>query len=121
VTIIDPGHSYLMDQLDSQEKARIDFVKREGVKYPGNVGHHPGIIVQENLRVLIDRLEYVNNQIWYPENDIVIDNLRMNIWLLESRAKKTRKEFLDASRFCIEKLNTCRTCGHILCSKHPQG
>lgn len=60
MTVIDPGHEYLMDSLDGEQTNRLVFVKRQGVKYPGNVGAHPGTTMQEVLRALLERLKYVN-------------------------------------------------------------
>lgn len=58
--VIDPGHVYELAHLDGQHVERLVFVKREGDGYPGNFGHHEGTNLQEVLRALIDRVEYLN-------------------------------------------------------------
>lgn len=125
--VIDPGHEYDLDWLDGTPftdrvpESRLIFVKREGDKYPGNKGHHPGTNIQEVLRVLIDRIEYLNNQNYHETNSHVIQNLRAAIYWLEYRAAERHYRQIDfIAKFgeedCIELAKTCPKCGHIGCS-----
>jgi hypothetical protein len=92
--ILDPGHDYEINNYDGSGKQRITFLKREGEGYPGNIGHYPGTNCQEVLRVLIDRIEYLDNQIPCNENKLILDNLKSAYWQFEKRAaERHRKEF----------------------------
>ncbi len=116
--ILDSGHSYLLDCLDGDTKISLDFVKRVGPNYPRNKDAHTGTTTQEVLRALIDRIKYVQMQKQWHENVLVLQCLRMALWLLESRAHKARNEMFNRSPIGIEDLKTCSTCLHIDCSKH---
>lgn len=117
--IIDPGHDYELDSLDGPFPQRLVFVKREGAKYPENVGSHPGTTMQEVLRALIDRAEYVNNQIPCAETEAAIGLMKSAILLFELRAatrhgRHLQLDSLDAILACEK----CVTCGHIGCREH---
>ena len=60
MNVVDPGHVYDQWQLGSDEHQRITFVKRSGgaIQYDDE---HPGVQVQEVLRVLIDRSKYLDD------------------------------------------------------------
>src|SRR5258707_13345918 len=62
--------------LDGVCMQTLQFVKREGEGYPGNIGHHEGTTMQEVLRVLIDRAKYINGQIPCDETLLGIYNMR---------------------------------------------
>lgn len=112
--VIDPGHSYLVDSLDGGNPQPIDFVKREGQSYPGNIGHHPGTNCQELLRVLINRYQYLNKQIYSPHNISCIDYARRELWHLEYRASERHGRVLDVDTLVeIEDEPYCPKCGHI--------
>lgn len=115
----DPGHEYELIHIDGNGKTDIVFVKREGERYPGNVGAHEGVQVQEVVRALIDRVAFVDAQIPCVENKVVVSNLRRVIWLLESRARQRRGSTLPTGIVDrIEQYPACILCGHILCEKH---
>ena len=120
--IIDPGHVYelaLLDDWNEQEPpALLTFVKRDGHGYPGNSGRHAGTNIQEVLRVLIDRVQYLNNQIPDKANDTVIHKLRECLLELELRAAERHRRVLPDLSYEIEKEPVCRTCGHVACTKH---
>ncbi len=116
--ILEPGHVYELDRFDKNyetDSGILTFVKRQGRGYPGNVGHHSGTNLQEVLRAMIDRVQYLNKQIPDDRNDSVITDLRHALWLLEARAAERHKRQLNASWYEIEKLSTCKKCGHIGC------
>lgn len=116
--IIDAGHKYQLQTLDGDEKVELRFVKREGPGYPGNVGSHSGTNIQDVLRVCIDRVKYLNNQIWCEENKRVIEHLRWAIYELETRAAHRHKRNFFYGLDSIEGFGTCTTCGHIGCVGH---
>ena len=105
--IIHPGHYYLLDSLDGGHPAPLIFVKRQGSKYPGNYESHPGTNMQEVLRALIERCQYVYNQIPNHETEFVIHELRLSILLLEERAAKRHGRVLE-TQGPIEDMPTCR-------------
>lgn len=122
--VIDPGHVYDLDWFDGDPPIKtrsgyqvwneLVFMKREGDKYPGNVGHHPGTNIQEVLRALIDRVKYLDKQIPHDENTKIIMNLRSALWSLECRAAerhgRKKPRYID-----IELEPTCTICGHVGC------
>jgi hypothetical protein len=112
----DPGHEYLFDlTLDGDAPQYLMFVKREGEGYPGNVGHHPGVTSQEVIRALIDRAEYVNNQIPCPETAASIELLKMVIYLYEKRAALRHGRPIN---FTVDEAAAgpgCFYCGHVGC------
>jgi hypothetical protein len=91
------------------------FVKREGEGYPGNVGHHAGTNIQDVLRALIDRVQYLDNQISDVENEFVLNDLRSALFCLEKRAANRHGRVLGISQREIEKHPVCSKCGHIGC------
>lgn len=120
--VVDPGHTYLLDHLDGDNQSILAFVKREGEGFPGNVGHHEGTNMQEVLRALIDRVQYLDDQISSPHNYQVLWHLRACIQNLEQRAAE--RHGLPASAAYnlwkdtfVEDLPTCHHCGHIVCER----
>lgn len=128
--VIDPGHVYQLEWLDADPEPTVEeledvgiegadvlvFVKREGDGYPGNVGHHAGTNLQEVLRVMIDRVKYLDAQISHENNAGILANLRHSIWLLEQRAAERHGRSFDLSWAAgIENAPTCKRCGHIGC------
>lgn len=129
--VVVPGHIYLLDQLDTggfqEPRQYITFVKRVGEGYPGNEGDpHRGVTVQEVCRVLIDRLQYVQNQAAHFDDQLsvqidqeCIEDLRAVIRLLEHRAavRHERPILMPGDRWRYPELQpTCRGCGHVGCS-----
>lgn len=129
MTEIDPGHKYELQVIDGLGPHLLTFVKREGEKYPGNVGHYSGVNLQETFRAAIARLLYLDNQLPYFGNKQIIHNLRCSLMILEIRAAEMhgrntiefrRRVFEHADPdgrniTPIEKLPTCGVCGHIFC------
>lgn len=117
--VLDPGHRYELEHLDGKKSSTLSFVKREGEKYPGNVGHHEGTNMQEVIRALIDRIKYVNKQIPDESNLVVLDSLRTCIRQLESRAAKRHNRvdpWLYADSLQPEIATVCCVCGHVGCN-----
>ncbi len=114
--VIDPGHEYDLDSIDGYQENRLVFVKREGDKYPGNVGHHAGTTIQEVLRALIERCVYVNGQTWCEETDFVVKSLVKCLVALEVRAARRHGREVDFNDVdCVLGWEKCRLCGHIKC------
>lgn len=117
--VIDPGHMYALDELDAdyvRKPVYLEFVKRMGENYPGNLTAHAGTTMQEVLRALIDRASYVNNQIPCAETQAVIGLLQTAILLLEQRAARRHGRTLELTVLdFIQERATCMKCGHIGC------
>ncbi len=117
--VIDPGHVYDLQVLDSEVPTleRLVFVKREGDKFPGNVGHHSGTNCQEVLRAIHDRLNYVNNQIPDPRNVEAVGLLERVIYLLEERAAERHGRIPPTVWESVHGA-TCDHCGHVGHTSH---
>ena len=116
MTVVDTGHTYLLQVLDGESKASIlRFVKRKGDKYPGNEDSYPGTTLQEVLRACCERVRYVDNQIPCEENRGVLGHLRECIHLLEVRAAKRhgRSSLIELDEAEFDKL--CKKCNHVGC------
>ena len=115
--IIDPGHDYLLNNLDNTDKSRLRFVKRKGKQYPGNENAYPGTNMQEVMRALIDRCKYVNEQTPCLETESVIMHLQIAMLGLELRAARRHGRRLNfSSSSGIEEREVCEKCGHIGCT-----
>ena len=119
--VIDPGHVYELDVLDGQpgDTVQIHFVKRDGAKYPGNIGAHSGPTTQEYIRAILHRTRYVNDQMACAENDIIAAACETILFALENRAARLHNRHLDLPALAgLEKLPTCPECRHIYCEGH---
>ncbi len=121
--VLDAGHKYELDSLDGDHGQILQFVKRcdreKPWRYPGNVNSYPGATLQMVIRVLLDRLAYLQWQIWCPENWIIIKLLQCSIWLLELRAaRRHRRMYWHGLRYVVH-APICRTCGHTTCDHDP--
>ncbi len=116
--VIDPGHVYELESLDGEFPQTLTFVKREGPKFPGNVGHHPGTTLQDVLRALLDRMHYLQNQIPCEENHQVITDLEDAIYVLEARAAARHGRSLEGIAYTdvVNGNAKCPVCGHIGCT-----
>ena len=114
--ILDPGHLYEVEEYDSNLsiKQTRRYMKRIGDKFPGNKPpSYSGTNCQEEIRVLIDRVMYLNNQKPCLENKLIIENFRKNIELFENRALREKNLPRPIWPLEIEKLIPCKICGHI--------
>ncbi len=120
---LEEGHKYALAHLDGEGETILDFVKREGEKYPGNVGSHEGTWLQEVWRAEIERVKSLDRQDPCVENKWILRNLRDNIRFLEERAARRHKRRPDwrlyekdgTTNDQIEYLPVCQHCGHIGC------
>lgn len=125
---MDPGHYYFLNDYSGDNpnetvssEQSLHFMHRIGSGYPGNQDSpYDGTNCQEVIRALIARCKYLNSQIPCNETRSIIHNLRISLWLFESRAAKIHGYKFDYPIFtAIEDIPTCRTCGHIVC-KHKE-
>ncbi len=114
--VIDPGHSYEPQEYDGETTENvIVFMKREGQGYPGNIGHHAGTNCQEIIRILIDRVKYLDRQIPHEQNEQILRGLRRALFGFELRAAERHGRTLIYPLAPIENIPTCKKCGHIQC------
>ena len=112
--VLDAGHCYELASLDGDLVQQLQFVKREGGGYPGNVGRYPGTTSQEVLRALIHRAAYVNNQIPCWQTRLSLYLMGAVIWLYEHRAAKRHKREVPGLYEAVYGV-TCENCGHVGC------
>lgn len=121
--VIDPGHRYQLLSLDGPYHQELRFVKRCQPKerYPGNFNAHPGTTIQSVMRCLIEREQYLQNQVWCFENLMIIFLLKFSIWLLEFRAaRRHKKPYWHWVDFSFQS-PLCSHCGHTQCDAIPTG
>ena len=81
--ILDPGHRYLLDNLQSDTKTVLQFTKDKNL----HNGHgYDGPTCQEVLRAIIDRVQTLNAERPWSGNDDIIFHARMMIAGFEARA-----------------------------------
>jgi len=105
----DPGHRYSVFSLDGKGRQVIQFVKR----FRGSE-NRPGTINQELLRVLIDRVQFLDAEIRWTGNDDILQHLRMALVLHESRALFRK---VEKGELMPEKLRLRPKDGHVRLTK----
>lgn len=124
--VIDPGHLYSLAHLDGDGGQELRFVKRVGDRYPGNAPPpYEGTTLQEVLRALIDRMEYVDRQAPCAHNRATTRHLREALRSLEVRAAEARgdehaADLIRSWRY-VELASTCAGCGHVCCRRPSCG
>jgi hypothetical protein len=117
--VLEPGHLYELKCLDGRDLHWLRFVKRIGPGYPGNEPPaYSGTTMQEVLRALIERSEYVNGQVPCVETESAIGLLRSALVLFEIRAKRVKGKHLTVR--AVEDVidgATCPKCGHVQCDE----
>lgn len=78
--IIYPGHTYVLAQLDGAQNQTLQFVQRAPYHEPLE-----GTTIQEVLRVLIDRVKFLDQEVHWDGNEKVILHLRTALALQEGR------------------------------------
>lgn len=115
--IIDPGHLYAVVNVDGPGEQQIQFVRRRDHRGGLVSPYTPGILSQELLRVLIDRVRYLNDEDPCTEDVQIIHALRDCLRLFESRAARRTIEKLEMP----EMSDACPICHHLLCThNHPE-
>jgi hypothetical protein len=112
--VLDAGHDYELMNLDGSGVSRLTFVKRQGERYPGNVGFHEGTTSQEVLRALIHRAAYVYNQIPCWQTKLAIYLQGFVIWLYEHRAARIHRRRVPGLHEAVYGI-PCPRCGHQVC------
>jgi len=111
--ILEAGHVYELNQLDTKDTAAklvLRYVNRE----PGT--EHTGAQSQEVLRTLIDRTMHCDNCLRWHGNDLIIFHLRMALVLHEARALERK---VEKGIILPENIETSVGDGHFILSKEP--
>jgi len=117
--ILDAGHKYELSALDGGQPQILTFVKREGAKFPFNVGAYGGTNLQEPTRACINRSWYLYDQRPCAETICLAHCYETALLLLEMRAARCHGRFIDlpdVKRLICGPL--CEQCGHFGCSGH---
>lgn len=97
--IIEEWHKYELDHLDWNWKTIIQFVNR------WHSNDCEWINNQELIRVLIDRIKFLDNEKPWKWNNEIIKHLRKSFILHESRAleRKVEKEEMEPENISVWK------------------
>jgi hypothetical protein len=112
--VLDPGHHYEFQSLDGYYVQQLQFVKRKGEKYPGNLDAYPGTTSQEVLRALCERAFYVNQQLPCWQTKLSRWLMIICIWLYEHRAAKRHGRRVPSVERALFG-GVCKHCGHVGC------
>lgn len=72
--VVDPGHSYLLDNLKSEGQTVLRFMKDANIHPEGGFD---GPSCQEVIRALIDRVQTLDREAPWPGNERIIYHARM--------------------------------------------
>jgi hypothetical protein len=81
VRVLEPGHAYELDHLDGDGKTVLRFVSRAPLHEP-----REGVLNQEVIRALIDRVEFLDREVPWDGNARILSCLRTALALHEARA-----------------------------------
>lgn len=87
--VLDPGHRYALDNLETGGETTIQFYKDPKL-HDGD--GYPGPSCQEYLRAVINRVQELERERSDPENAIILYDLRHAIAAFEARAVRRRVE-----------------------------
>jgi hypothetical protein len=95
--VINPGHHYMMQGVDGGGEQPITFVRRRDSlgELLAQSERSGGVLCQEVLRVLIDRVLYLYTEDPCDEDTEIIRCLRRALVLFETRAARRRIEKLS--------------------------
>lgn len=118
--VLDSGHLYEPMSIDGDYEQDIQFVKRidreDPTVYPGNTGTpHPGTTLQCVIRILADRVRYLQGQKPCVENLVLLHHLQESLWLLEKRAARRHGMKYNESPEFAMRAPVCSVCGHTIC------
>jgi len=118
-TILDPGHQYELLTLDGELSQTLTFVKRMDAehpeRFPGNTNAYPGTTLQSVIRCLIERIDYLQNQIPDVNNLVIREMFLRQLWLLEERAARRHGYSFPYFPREMAELPMCPHCGHVIC------
>lgn len=89
--IITPGHKYELESFEGGPPQALQFIEKAGSQSGELKTVHDGTTNEEVLRVLIDRLNFLQNRFPCRENAIATTHIETALLWLEQRTKN-RKE-----------------------------
>lgn len=93
--ILEPGHIYRLQHLESDGYEVLRFVRRSSDAVDYGDGEHVGTNTQEVLRALIDRTFYLNGILPSVETLDAAYHLRMALFCYEARAYRRKLHKLN--------------------------
>lgn len=87
----DPGHSYWLENLEGDGRQSLHFIKKEPRENGTLRLENDGTTNERVIKVLIDRMSYLNAQVPCLENEQVIRCLQDAVTILDQRMSD-RKE-----------------------------
>jgi hypothetical protein len=95
--VLDPGHAYLLDNLQADSKTELRFMKDPALH--GGIGYD-GPSCQEVLRAIIDRVQTLDRERPWAGNADIVFHGRMMIAGFEARAllRRVEKDKLEIER-----------------------
>jgi hypothetical protein len=117
--IVDPGHVYELQNVDGDGVQTIRFVRRrdDEALLLGAELRTEGVLFQEVVRMLVDRINYLNAEGPCAETVAITECLRRVIQLGEIRAARRTIE----KHPMIERMDVCEECQHALCTHRGFG
>lgn len=106
--VLDPGHRYALDNLESEGEQTLQFMKDPAL-HDGDGAH--GTTCQEVIRALIDRVQTLNAERPWHGNDQIIYDLRHALAGFEARALIRR---VEKQGLAIERVPVDQSDGHLL-------
>jgi hypothetical protein len=107
--VVQPGHIY---KLDNKNKGTQELVFFKDVPEKSE-DNHDGILTQEVLRAVVDRVLYMNSIVPSEYNIKIVDHLRDVLILFETRAAERRlRKCFDETGMHVEQLPTHES-GHV--------
>lgn len=84
-----PGHLYELDSFDGGAPQQLQFIHKEPSASIPNTLYtvYDGTTNEEVMRMLIDRLNFLNNKFPCRENSLAITSLQVALFWLEERTK----------------------------------
>lgn len=104
--IIEPGHHYHLQHLDGEGETCLQFVQRQPLHTSVE-----GIIMQQLLRVCIDRVRELDKEEHWEWNEKIIEHARAMLALLETRALLVK---VKKGKLKPEEVKTSPHDGHFL-------
>lgn len=90
--ILEPGHKYELEHLESEGKETLTFIRRSSGIVDYGDREHPGTNTQEVIRALIDRSLYLDWVLPCDETKDAVWHLRQALYCYEVRAWKRKQE-----------------------------
>lgn len=96
--MIEPGHIYDLENMEfPNTHQRISFIKKSDDGSGVLQTDHDGTTNEEVLKVLIERVSYLNHKLPCKENEIALKALREAFAVLNARTKIRRQQNVEGT------------------------